>query len=331
MAEGRSLRITTDIAGLERVAPVDASVCTFPAAVNPSYPKCLLRLLHLLAFARSSDHLIINFEISAVMFLASALTLIPFHRCRLTTLDFFIGSPRQRIWKPLIRWCLNRVNRFLVYFRDASVFEREYGISPGRFHYIPFKVNAEEIIRRAEVCDEGYIFTGGQSRRDFATLFAAVAPLGYPVKIVTSQEAEMRIHGSSLAGLEVPPNVEISTNDSSAEFFVRTMAGARLVALLIIRDTRTQAGIGVYLQAMALRKCVIISSGLGVSDVLTKDQALIVPAGDAASLRQAIERAWNDEALRQRYESAGYRHVSRLGGEDELGRRVLTAVLSERP
>jgi glycosyltransferase involved in cell wall biosynthesis len=316
------LRITTDIHGLERVAPAEMAVRSFPATAWPSRPK---RLLRLLASALVSDHLVVHFTLSDVMFFSLMLALVPFHRCRLTTLDFFIGSPR-RSRKPLIRWCLNHIDRLLVYFRDASVFEREYGISSQRFHYIPFKINVVESIRRTEVCDCGYIFTGGRSRRDFATFFAAVGPLGYPVKVIASPEAEMKADGSSLAGLTVPPNVEITIDNPSPEFFVRTMAAARLVVLPILRDVTTQAGIGVYLQAMALRKCVIVSTGLGVSDVLTADQALIVPAGDPDALRHAIERAWNDEDLRRRYADAGYRYAQPLGGEDELRRSVLAAL-----
>ena len=316
------LRITTDIHGLERVAPPGTVVRTYSAAAWPSRPR---RLLRLLTAALSSDHLVVNFALSDVMFLASMLALVPFHRCRLTTLDFFIGAPRSSR-RPAIRWCLNRVDRMLVYFQDAGAFEAEYGISRERFHYIPFKVNALELIRETAVCDQGYIFTGGRSRRDFATLFAAVGPLGYPVKVVTSPEAEMKPHGSSLEELQIPPNVHIDTNDRSQELFVKAMAGARLVVLPILRDTTTQAGIGVYLQGMALRKCVIISSGLGVSDVLTDGQALIVPAGDPDILRQAIERAWNDEPLRRHYADAGYDYAQRLGGEDELRRSVIAGL-----
>jgi glycosyltransferase involved in cell wall biosynthesis len=316
------LRITTDIHGFERITVPGTIVRAFPAADWPNRPK---RLFRLLMAAVSSDHLVVHFALADVMFLVTMLAVIPFHRCRLTTLDFFIGSPPVSR-RPMIRWCLNRVDRMLVYFRDAGVFEREYGISPERFHYIPFKVNGVELIRQTPASDGGYIFTGGRSRRDFATLFAAIAPLGYPVKIVTSSEADMRPHGSSLEGLTIPPNVEISTNDREQDFFIRTMAGARMVVLPIVRDTTTQAGIGVYLQAMALRKCVIISSGMGVSDVLTDSQALIVPAGDPEALRQVIERAWNDEDLRERYAAAGYAYAGRLGGEDDLRRNVLNAL-----
>jgi hypothetical protein len=43
-------------------------------------------------------------------------------------------------------------------------------------------------------------------------------------------------------------------------------------------------------------------------------------------MRQAIERAWNDEGLRRRYADAGYEYAQRLGGEDDLRRNVLGAL-----
>jgi glycosyltransferase involved in cell wall biosynthesis len=105
--------------------------------------------------------------------------------------------------------------------------------------------------------------------------------------------------------------------------FVNLMAGARLVVVPILRDSTTQAGIGAYLQAMAAGKCLIVSSGLGVSDVITNEQAMIVPAGDANALRDAIHLAWTDPELRARYGRAALEYALPLGGEDELRRSVL--------
>ena len=76
---------------------------------------------------------------------------------------------------------------------------------------------------------------------------------------------------------------------------------------------------------MALRKCVIISSGLGVGDVLT-DQAVLVPPGDPSELRSAIVRLWSDDALRAAYAERAHRYAMPLGGEDELYRSVLAAL-----
>jgi glycosyltransferase involved in cell wall biosynthesis len=316
------LRIATDIHGLERVAPAGTVICNFSAS---RYPSAWERRFRLLRAALGSDHLVIDFSLPDAIWFRAALGLMPFHRCRITTLDFFVGDPRG--WRlKLAGWTLRGIDRMLVYFKDSSVFQRQFRIPASRFHYIPFKINGIELIEKTTPSDAGYIFCGGRSRRDFATLFAAVAPLGYPVKVVTSPEAEMLPHGSSMAGLKVPPNVEVSTNDQSRPFFVETMAAARLVVIPIVRDSTTQAGIGVYLQAMALGKCVIVSHSLGVSDVLTGEEAILVSPGDPAILREAIERAWNDDVLRSRYGSRALEYARPLGGEDTLRRSVLAAL-----
>jgi glycosyltransferase involved in cell wall biosynthesis len=316
------LRIATDIAGLERVAEPGILIREYPAE---RYPSPWGRRWRLLLAAVRSDHLVLHFSLPDIIFFAVAFTVFPFQRCRITTLDFFAG-PLYGARLHLIRWSLRRVNRFLVYFKDTSIFESIFALPASKFAYIPFKINSIDLIRKARTVSGGYVFCGGRSRRDFATLFAAVEPLGIPVKIVTSTEQEMNPHGSSLAGLRVPANVEIFTNDASPDFFVNTMAASRLVVIPIVKDSTTQAGIGVYLQAMALGKCVIVSTSLGVSDVLTDGQAIIVPAGDVDALRAALDRAWNYPEYREQFAQAGHRYALPLGGEDELRRSILAAL-----
>lgn len=313
------MRITTDIDGLERVAPPGTSVRAIPQQQVPSRIK---RNFLLLREAVRSDHLVIHFLLPEVIFFSVFLFLIPGHRCRFTTLDFFIGTPRPWLL-PLVRWSIGRVDRLLVYFRDPSVFGKLFGLPVDKFVYIPFKVNAWELLQATPATDGGYIFSGGRSRRDFATFFAAVEPLGYPVKMLTGRQADLAPHGSTLDGLRVPPNVEILFNDSSAKYFVQTLAASRLVVIPIVPDSTTQAGIGVYLQAMAARKCLIVSAGLGVSDVLDPNDAMIVPPGDVEALRHAIQTAWEQADVRNRYAEAGYRYATVLGGEDTLRKNVL--------
>jgi glycosyltransferase involved in cell wall biosynthesis len=96
--------------------------------------------------------------------------------------------------------------------------------------------------------------------------------------------------------------------------------------LPIVKDSGIQAGIGVYLLSMALRKCVIISEAVGVSDVLLDGQACIVPPGDVRALSDAIHKLWIDDSLREKYAEAGYRYATPLGGEDALRRSILHAI-----
>jgi glycosyltransferase involved in cell wall biosynthesis len=155
-------------------------------------------------------------------------------------------------------------------------------------------------------------------------LFSALEELKYPCKVLPGDLAELSKHGSSIDIATVPPNVELLC-DETPEFFVEMMTGARLVVLPLLKDAVTQAGIGVYISAMALRKCVIISSGLGVDDVLD-DQAIIVPAGDRDALRDAIRLAWESEAVREEYARPAYEYAMSLGDANNLRRSVLEAL-----
>ena len=315
------MRIATDIQGIERVAPPGISVNSFS---RENFPARWPRNLRLLKAALRADYLVIHFSLVEVLFFATLLFVIPFARCRLVTLDFFVLSPA---WlQPLVRWSLRRTYKMLVYFRDSSRFQQIYDLPPEKFQYVPFKINQLESVQATQIRDEQYLFVGGRSRRDFKTLFEAVKCLPYPVKILTAKEPEINPHGSSLAGLNPPPNVTIFYNDTDTQFFLQLMSGARLVVLPILKESKIQAGIAIYLAAMALRKCVIISEAPGVNDVLLEGQACIVPPGDVAALRGAIETLWSDDALRQQYADAGYRYAIPLGGDDELRRSVLRAI-----
>src|SRR2546427_81603 len=89
---------------------------------------------------------------------------------------------------------------------------------------VPLKSNGLQYTRAMVSTEEGYVFCGGRPRRDFRTLFDAVKDLPYPVKVVTSEESEMKPHGSTMHGLSVPPNVKIIRRDSDQAFFLDCMA-----------------------------------------------------------------------------------------------------------
>ena len=316
-----SVTITTNIGGLERISP---SGWTIRSYSESQIPNRWLRNLRLYWSALRSHHLVIHFDFQDVAFFAVLFTLVPGARCQLTTLDLFVGhTPRRSLW--FARWCLRRVDRLLVYFRDPSPFERLFKVPAAKFHYVPFKINGFQHIRTMVPTEEGYVFCGGRSHRDFQTLFASVKDLPYPVKVVTCEESDMNPHGSTMRGLNVPQNVEIIRRDSDQSLFLDCMARATLVVIPLLRNTPTQAGIGVYVQAMALGKCVIITSGVGVSDVLS-DEVVMVQPGDPTELRNVIIRLWNDDQLRRQYAERARRYAMPLGGEDELYRSVLASL-----
>jgi glycosyltransferase involved in cell wall biosynthesis len=246
--------------------------------------------------------------------------LVPFYTPRLVLLNLLVmapGSRSQRAKFRLLAWLLGGTYKIVQYHRDTRALQAHLRLPAQRFDYIPFKINQRELVERTVPTDAGYIFCGGKTRRDFDTFITAVAALPYPVKIVTTSNEDIAEHGSFLADRPLPPHIEVVRVDGSARPFIELLAGARLVVQPIKPDI-CGVGIGVYVLAMALRKCVVITAGPTTNEDLSGDLAVIVPPEDAVALREAIRRAYTDDALRSRLAENGYKHATALGGEERL-------------
>lgn len=277
------------------------------------------------------DYVLLNGSGSLIFKLALLKWLIPFNPVKLVVLDILLSSPasvRGRVKTSIIRLLLKKVDLMLLYYRDTRGLQDVYGIPASKFRYTPFKINKIELVREALTSDGGYIFCGGKTRRDFATLFEAVKDTDLRVRVVTTDNNDIRQHGSYLDMSAVPPNVEVVILDGSVEQFITHLAGSRLVVMPIIPEI-CGAGIGVYIMSMALRKCVVITDIPGTSDTLPPDTAVIVPPNDPEALRVALSRAYHDEDYRSAFERAGYEYAWQLGGEDRLMHSVAQELYSD--
>jgi glycosyltransferase involved in cell wall biosynthesis len=255
-----------------------------------------------------------------LLMLALLKRLVPFYPPRLVLLNLLMMAPggrRQRAKDRLLAWLLRGTWKIVQYHRDTRALQAHLRLPAQHFDYIPFKINQRELVERTVPTDRGYIFCGGKTRRDFETFISAVAALPYPVKIVTTSNDDIAEHGSFLDNRPLPPHIEVVRLDGSARPFIELLAGARLVVQPIKPDI-CGVGIGVYILAMALRKCVIITAGPTTAEDLSDDLAVIVPPEDAEALREAIRRTYTDDALRSRLAENGYRHAVAFGGEERL-------------
>lgn len=313
------IRLISNLHALERVT---GDGVTIDFVRYPRAPIGRLALLRLLWRARRCDYALINCAPRDLFLLCLAKLAWPWARCKIVSLDTVLPVPRVRglrdrvgLW--LKRMLFRRVHLFIEYFKETQGYERHYGIPREKFRYVPFKINRYETVVRTPTCDDGYIFCGGNTRRDFATLIAAARELPYPVKIVTMQNAVISGHGSYLDERELPPHIKVVRHDGS-DSFVDYIAAARLVVLPIKKENISASGIGVYLAAMALGKCVVISAGPAVNGIVPEGGAIIVPPEDPAALRAAIERAFTDAAYRNAVATVGQRYALSLGGEERL-------------
>jgi glycosyltransferase involved in cell wall biosynthesis len=292
-------------------------------------------LLRLIPEIRQSDLILVHESPAKLFRLALLLWVFPYLRRPVVAVDLLLPMPRTRFQRMAARFkkiLLRRVDHFINLFRDLRGYEEFYGISKSRSSFMPFKSNIFGDPRIPEIVSEEkeeFVLMTGLSVRDYDTFFEAVSRLPYPAAIPYPDFKALEENGSRFSWkLEsLPENLVLLDPMGSRESWIRNLCRARVVVLSIVRNTVRPAGISVYLDAMLLGKCVIISSAPGVSDVLT-DQAIIVPPEDPAALADAIRMAWENPALRHATAQRGKRYAEALGGEADLLRRILERVVN---
>lgn len=248
-------------------------------------------------------------------------SLWPFNSCRLVAVDFILSRPQG--WKQsIIAWfkgrLLQKVDRFVLHFKDTSDYERLYGVSPSKCIFVPFKVNYWEKLspedRFSEV--EDYVFTAGRSYRDLPTFIEAMRRVDYPGLLLYEEAALLKRSATDVDLSNLPANLAAEKNEGE-QSWVEYIRRAKIVVVPLLPSTMYAPGLSLYLMAMAMKKCVIVTEGLATRGML-KDEAVIVAPKDPEGLANAITQVWTDDALRRKTAESGRRYAERCGGESRL-------------
>jgi hypothetical protein len=209
--------------------------------------------------------------------------------------DPYIVQPRSRLKIEYLRASLRPVDRLVVWAPGiVDRYSRALGIPRAkmvvqRFHHT---VTGYDLTG----CEPGdFIFSGGDSMRDYPTLFRAVRGLDVRVFVATRLQS---------LGAELPDNVTVKAV-SDAEFR-QLMVAARLVVIPLAMHRLRTSGQQSYLNAMALGKPVIVTDTLDAPYYIEHDHTgLVVPSGDHFALREAlVEALARPSALRAMGEAA---------------------------
>jgi glycosyltransferase involved in cell wall biosynthesis len=245
----------------------------------------------------------------------------PFSACKLVAVDFILSRPQG--WKQsIIAWLkgilLRRVDRFILHFKDTSEYENIYGIPPSKCVFVPFKVNYWEKLspedRSSEV--EEYIFTAGRSYRDFPTFIEAIRRVDYPGLLLYEETELLKRSATDVDLSNLPRNLTAAKNEGE-QSWVEYIRRAKIVVVPLLPSTMYAPGLSLYLMAMAMKKCVIVTEGLATRGML-KDEAVIVAPKDPEALAVAVTRVWTDDVLRRKTAESGRRYAERCGGESRL-------------
>ncbi len=245
----------------------------------------------------------------------------PFNACKLVAVDFILSRP-QSLKQLIIAWMkgglLRKVDRFILHFKDTSEYEKIYGIPPSKCVFVPFKVNYwEKMSLEGELPGtEEYVFTAGRSYRDFPTFIDAMRMVDYPGLLLYEETALLKRSATDVDLSNLPRNLSAEKNEGE-QSWVEYIRRAKIVVVPLLPSTMYAPGLSLYLMAMAMGKCVIVTEGLATRGML-QDEAVIVAPKDPEALAVAITQVWTDDTLRRKTAEYGRRYAERCGGESRL-------------
>jgi glycosyltransferase involved in cell wall biosynthesis len=164
---------------------------------------------------------------------------------------------------------------------DEASFPEIWHVDPARvFTAIYFPAMSDEEMR-APVSEQGYVFAGGDSLRDYRTLIEAAKRVPFEVKIATNLPA---------------PDDGLSENVTygplSREDYLEGMLNASVIVVALMDGTARSAGQTTYQVTRAMGKLVLANDVAGVGDYLQdRENGLVVPSGDAEALAEKLKWA----------------------------------------
>jgi len=223
-----------------------------------------------------------------LIFVGSAHTLVPLLLIlrRLRILRTKLVVTNQGYFGPRLAPFADRV---IVYSRRETEGRPNYVYVP-----IPADGAFDEVEPHRE--NEPYVFSGGGTLRDFASLFAAVDGTGLRLVVVT--------HSPETLGTTVPPppNSRVLFTMPLQEFL--SYAAGSLVVVVPLRGADTPHGHTTIAQALSLGKAVVTTRDAVADYVGDGVEGLLVDPGDVSAYRRAILRLVRDSELRRSCEQA---------------------------
>lgn len=188
----------------------------------------------------------------------------------------------------------------------------EVGMPADRVHFHLWRQDLDGQADAASIGDDGYIFSGGFSNRDYDLLLNASKGLPAPVVVVAA--------GHNTIDAELNPQATIHRNLPEAEF-EQLLARSKVVALPL-RSQGEACGQSVLLRVLRNGKPLIATRHEAIEAYLGSDYQGFVAPDDVAAMRDSLARALADDAFRAQLSAQIARASRDLDGQHQPGREI---------
>ncbi len=294
--------------------------------IKSKYNNLLLDTILLFYKSSKYDAIVLNCGGAQLLMLSVLKRVVPNYNAKIIAVEWNGVKPTtfmQSIKTYLAKKSLNSVDLFLLLIKDISSFEKYFGIGKDRVEYIPFKINNYEENQATDPKEQNYILTCG-NRRDYNLVYDAIKDLNYPAKFIRPPEFMIKSQGTKfLDHKEYPKNIEIILHDGSYKSWIKYIAQCKILVVPVDDRCIYAEGCSTYIEAMALKKCVITTKFEGTNGIIDTGEAILIPRKDVNQLKAEIIKAWEDDDYRQKITERGYNYAMSLGGKDQYHRNIL--------
>lgn len=213
-----------------------------------------------------------------------------------------LTTSRRRALQARTGW-LQRVDRVLVLARPQERYLLdEVKLDANRVRFVHGKVDHRFYTPQGDA-DDGYVLSVGQTGRDYPTLLEAVGNTAIPTVLVPSSKWISEVADPTDG---MPANVTVRRQLSSIalrELYDR----ASVVVVPLEPGLQSAAGVNGVLEAMAMRKPLIVSATPGIAEYVDDgENALVVPPRDPKALAAAVTTLLTDRRAADRLANAGH-------------------------
>jgi hypothetical protein len=183
----------------------------------------------------------------------------------------------------------NHVTYCVLTKDELETFPHSWDVPRSRVRLCPWYhgLDADDLAKPSS--EDGPVFTGGRSFRDYRALLSIGTELPLPVTVAATPD-------SLPGGYPLPSALEVGEVPHAT--YLERMRRARAVLVPLAERWDRGAGQTTYLTAMAMGKLVIVTDTLGVRDVVRdRETGIIVRPNDPVDLLDALRWLADDKNL----------------------------------
>ena len=184
------------------------------------------------------------------------------------------------------------IGMYVVHSMDElEIFPARWRIDARKVKYCAYfaSISDSDIAKTVDNTNGGHIFAGGNSLRDYEPLVEVAKQMPDHQFIVASRLLNSRT--------DLPPNLR--TGEVPQDEFMELLKTASVVVVSIMKNLSRAAGQQTYLNAMLMRKPVIVTAGPGVSDHIRDRETGLIVSGDVSDFVNALHWLFDEKNKQQ--------------------------------